>query len=86
MHDTAIPASRLITIALWTASVVVLVISWVVWLRGNQSLAVMIGTTAIIIVAAAAVSQIRCYQLRICRLVRMVGGLEPTRSDLHAVH
>lgn len=76
MHDNSIPTSRVITGALWTWVILVLLAAWIVFAVGYHELAAMLGLTACASSAAAATAQIRCYTLRVCALLRVTAGLD----------
>lgn len=80
MRDSQISASKIITAGLWAWVLVVLAAAWVVWLAGHHQLAAMFGFTSCASSAVAATGQIRCYTLRVCGLLRAVGGLDIPES------
>jgi hypothetical protein len=74
MHDGAIPTSKLITATLWGWVALVILTAWLTWFLGYHGLAMMFGFTACALSAVAAASQIRCYSLRLCGVIRAVSG------------
>ncbi len=85
MRDNDVSLSKLVTIILWVLSAFVFLADWAIWFAGYRDLAIMVGTTAILVVSAAAVSQIRCYSLRICGLLRAIGGLDDARPPVRSI-
>jgi hypothetical protein len=86
MHDSSIQLSRLITAVLWFMAASMFLAAWTVALFANWHVAVMLGFTGCLFACLAGVSQVRCYTLRICGLVRVVGGLEiPEPADLRSM-
>ena len=83
MHDNAIPISRVITGALWTWVLLLLIAAWVVWgVVGQHGAGAMLGLTACVSAAAAGVAQVRCYTLRMIALIRVAHGLD---GETHTV-
>lgn len=80
MHDSAIPASRIITFTLWAATVVVLATSWLLAASDQWRLAQQFGYTAGALSAGAAVSHVRCYMLRVTALIKLYGNSMAERS------
>ena len=76
MYDGSVSTSKLITIALWAWVILLLSAAWIVWALGKHEGAAMLGFTACASSAAAATSQIRCYSLRVCALMRVTPGGE----------
>ena len=83
MRDGQVPTSKIITFVLWAWTGFVLIGAWAAWLAGRHELAAMVGFTACASSAVAATSQIRCYTLRVCGLLRIVGSLDgPHQAEL----
>jgi len=85
MQDSSIPTSRLITAALWAIVAIIMGTAWLLVGLGHRTAANMLGLTGCATSAAAAVSSIRCYTLRICALLRATSGRMIGDSDLHSV-
>lgn len=86
MNDTSISTSRLITATLWVLAGLTFAAAWVAWWATDHELAVMIATTGVLPLGAAATSQVRCYTLRVCGLLRATGGFERERTpELHSL-
>lgn len=77
MNDRSISASSTITTALWAWAFLLLLSSWgVMAFHGPWELAAMLGFSTCVFTGVAATSQIRCYTLRMCQLIRVAHGLE----------
>lgn len=86
MRDSTVQTSRLITTLLWTVVSLLLAASWVTWATGTRSVWMMLAFTGCLTSAVAAVSQIRCYTLRVCGLLRATGVIEGERTpELHSL-
>ena len=86
MHDASVPMSRLVTLATWFITGDLISAAWIAYLVGDDGVAHLLGYTACCASAVAATCNVRCYALRLSRLVRAVGGLtEPEPRVLHAL-
>lgn len=72
--------SKIVTVCLWTITLFSFVASWAVWFLHDERMAVMLATTAVIPLAAAVLSQIRCYTLRVCEVMRVTSGVASAAS------
>ena len=81
MHDRYINAARLITAALWVLAGSLYAAAWIVSLF-NWRTAVMLGFTGTLFSCLAGVSQVRCYSLRVCGLMRATAGLEAPSPEV----
>jgi hypothetical protein len=86
MNDSSIQTSNLITAVLWMAVAALLAAAWIVALVGPWQIAMMLGFSTCATAAAAAVSHIRCYALRIIGLVRAVSGLGAPPAEATDIH
>lgn len=87
MQDATVPLNRLITYALWALAGLTLAAAWLVAMVVDRPVGLMLGITAVCFCAMAGVSQIRCYVVRICGLLRAYERAERERArDLHTVH
>lgn len=69
----------------WAVTALMLLVAWAVWVIGGQThifTAVLIAETACVFSAVAAVAHLRCYAARICRLVRVTGGLQRPDAEV----
>ena len=84
MRDSSISTSKLVTALLWAWVTLLFAAAWLVWaLDRDSDLWMMLALTGCVSSAMAATSQIRCYSLRICGLLRATARLEneaPVRS------
>ena len=86
MHDRSISTSHLITAALWAWVFLLFVAAWATWyFETTGDLWMMLAFTGCASSALAATAQIRCYSLRICKLMRAANGLEGQVS-LRSLH
>lgn len=72
MQDSSIPASRVISFALWAVVAGFMIAAWLVLFAGEADVAIMIGLTGCVAAATAAVATIRCYSLRLCAVLRII--------------
>lgn len=81
MNDNLIPISRIVTVSLWIATLLLCIAAWIAWwLAGpGEDAWMMLGFSTCAMSGVAATAQVRCYTLRVVALLRAVGGLE--RSD-----
>lgn len=86
MNETAVPINRLICYAFWALAGLTLAAAWVVALVADHAVGDMLGITALCFTAIAAVSQIRCYVVRLCSLLRTLRSERDQAGDLHSVH
>lgn len=84
MHDSQVSASKVITAVLWVWTGAILAAAWTVWVFDQKDLSAMFGFTACASSAVAATSQIRCYTLRVCGLLRVVHGLDESAPPVPA--
>lgn len=82
MTDGSVAWSRVITGILWCLAGAVTVATWITWLAGQREWGYILGLTLIPITTVAGVSQVRCYALRVCGLIRVSDRQPP---DLHAL-
>lgn len=87
MNDTAIPINRLIAYTFWGLAALTLLAAWLVALTASPLVGGMLGITALCFIGVAGVSQIRCYVVRLCALLRAYNRAELDRrsADLHSV-
>lgn len=78
MYDRQIPMSRFWAASGWTAVAALLASAWLAWVMYDSDIAVLLGLTACATSAAAAVATIRCYAIRVARLIRLAGHLGDT--------
>lgn len=76
MHDGSIQVSRVISGSLWLLTCLIYLAAWIVGLAVSWRVGVLLGFTGCLVCCMAGVSQIRCYSLRMCGLVRATAGLE----------
>jgi hypothetical protein len=76
MHDGSIQISRLITAVLWITTALLYAAAWVVTLTASWHIGAMLAFTGCLFAGLAGVSQVRCYSLRICGLMRVTAGLD----------
>ena len=72
MRDGHISISKVITLALWTWMVVLIVLAWVAFADGLGRVPFLLGLTGCASSAVAATAQIRCYTLEVCRIMRSI--------------
>lgn len=80
MHDEQWSSSKVTAAAVWTWTAGLMGCAWVAWFLfafDLKHLPDMFGYTACASSAVAAVASIKCYTVRICRLLRITAGLEP---------
>lgn len=70
MNDSTVETSKLITALLWTLVSLLGLAAWVTWAAGTEDVWMMLAFTACATSAVAATSQIRCYTLRVCGMLR----------------
>ena len=75
MHDGSIPTSRLVKAALWTITSSLLIGAWLTAYLIGWREAQLLGYTACVSSAAAAVAHIRCYMLRMSALIKLYGRM-----------
>ena len=81
MYDRSVSTSKLITGVLWGWVAALFLAAWVTWwYESTGDLWMMLAFTGCASSALAATSQIRCYSLRICGLLRATGQLEDAPS------
>lgn len=85
MQERQITLGKLVTIGLWTGVVALIGAGWLAHLGANDTLAQMLGLTACATSAAAAACQVRCYVMRLARLVRATAGLRSEPEPLQSV-
>lgn len=89
MTEHYISASRFIAVSAWCCTWCLVVAGWLVLLMLHRSgLAAMLGLTAGVAAVPAGVLSVRCYFIRLGRLVRTTAGLLPTEeptAELHVV-
>lgn len=85
MTDTTVPLARVVTFVLWTLGAFALIAAWVVTLTASHATGDLLGITAIVFCAVAGVSQIRCYVLRVCTLLRLVRSEQEVNAELHGL-
>lgn len=83
MHDSSISTSKLITAALWAWVLLLFAAAWATWALGASEIWMMLAFTGCASSACAATSQIRCYALRLCAMVRATGGAD--RGELRSL-
>lgn len=69
--------------ASWVAVAALLLAAWVACAAGGSEhiyIAILIAETACVMSAIAAVLNLRCYAARICRLIRLMNGVEAPRD------
>jgi hypothetical protein len=76
MHDGSIQISRLITAVLWITTGLFYLAAWIVTLSASWHIGAMLALTGCLFAGMAGVSQVRCYSMRICGLMRMTAGLD----------
>ena len=74
MHDSNIPASRVISYSLWGWVFILMAAAWLVSFVGDWHVAVLLGMTACVLSASAAAYQIRGYIIRSCRVIARAGS------------
>lgn len=79
MIDGEISISKVVTVALWTWTVLVMGGAWLAWTDGLESLWMMLGFTACASSAVAATAQIRCYAIALHAAFRGVALAEEGR-------
>lgn len=80
--DPRLSYGAITTAALWLWVVMALMGAWTAWLVGRHEFAVMLGFTACASSAVAATAHIRCYAARVCRLIRVMGGLNSPDAEV----
>lgn len=79
----AISMGTVVTGCLWAWVAALLLASWGTWLLSDHTtLPILLGLTACASSAAAATAQVRCYAVRLCRVVRVTGGLQRPEADV----
>lgn len=93
VREYSVPLGKLVAIVMWAIASVCVGSAWALYLvtapddrlLGPTSLFVLSGVYAL---SVAVVLTIRCYLLRVCRLIRATSGLrapDPELGDLYAV-
>lgn len=86
MQDSTVATSKLITSALWAWVAALFIAAWLTYAITTHDIWMMLAFTGCASSALAATSQIRCYSLRICGLLRVASGLGAPRSaDVHSL-
>lgn len=87
MNDTAVPINRLIAYTFWALAGLTMIAAWLVILIAGHPVGYMLGLTALCFIGVAAVSQIRCYVVRLCSLLRAYESADraSAAADLHAI-
>lgn len=80
MQDGLVSVSKIVAVALWGATLGLLVVAWVAWLLADSQthLAILMAETACILSAVAAVAQIRLYVMTICAHLRALRAQDGT--------
>lgn len=86
MNDTTVPINWLISYTSWALAALTLASAWLVTLVADQQVGAMLGITALCFSAIAAVSQIRCYVVRLCSLLRAMQVERELNTELHSLH
>lgn len=87
MNDTSVPISKIVTICLWGAVLATLLTAWGVTFAGHQHTALMLGLTAGVTSAAAAVHSVRCFTMRTHLIIRAsLRRPEGSEGAVHSVH
>jgi hypothetical protein len=73
----------MVAMACWTATLVLLFAAWIAWVVNPFAhFANLTASSACVMSAVAAVMQIRVYSARVCRLIRVTGGLERPEAEV----
>ena len=87
MDDNSVPLSRVVAGTLSTIAMLMIVSAWIVALSDDYHVGIMVGITAMPVVAAAAVSWIRCYSLRVCSMLRATSHLRGSDGgSVYSIH
>jgi hypothetical protein len=84
MQDAHVPISRVLTYAAWIFTTLLLGAAWLSYWSNEHRLGEMLGYTACVGSAVAAVLHIRCFVLRAMALMRRLA--ERDASDRQGVH
>lgn len=89
-EDRSVPVVVIILYGLWAWVGCTIVAGWALMWADVPYMAQMLGFTACASSAVAAVAHVRCYFLRVCRLIRVTHGVDegapaPTGADLHRI-
>lgn len=89
MDEYYVSTSRVVAVAAWGVTGSLVFMSWLVLLAYDlPALAAMLCMTGGVFAVPAGVLSVRCYFVRLGRMIRVTAGLAPEleSGDLHAVH
>lgn len=76
MHEGSVSVPKLVATAWWLVVAGLLIAAWVTFAIGPEHPWQMLGLTACVASAVAAVAQVRCYAVRITNVIRLANGLD----------
>lgn len=83
MQEMSVPISKFLAYSLWGLTALLILMAWVTY-QQSHDLAIMLATTACITGLGATTSSVRCYSVRLAKLIRMAGGLAHDKR-IHSV-
>lgn len=85
MNDPEISMSKAVAFVAWSIMAMCALVALVVFAMGHQNLGLLIGIKALLWSAVAAVLTIRCWTLRVCRMIRASAGLDSQAGEVHPI-
>ena len=85
MNDPTISLSRIVTSSAWSITAGLIGGAWATYFVGDDGVTQLLGYTGCGMSAVAATLNVRCYAMRLSRLVRVTNGLTDSPRPLRSI-
>lgn len=88
MLEPEVSLGKIVSFGLWTLALAMLLAAWLVWALASHEFGEMMAFTACVVTGGAATASMRCYSVRLSRIIRGTATIkrrEREGSELHSI-